>query len=252
MATRTLAFANQKGGVGKTTTCVSVAACAGAMGRRVLVVDMDPQANTTDWLTTDAAASGVLEVLTEEATIADVAVATTATGVDLVAAGPGLIGAERTLGGQPGIDHILAKALRATDGYDLVMLDCPPTLGLLTISSLVAATEVVVPVTMSGLSLSGVAQLLATIEMVTARLNDGLRLGAVVPCDYVARENLSREVLAALHEQFPDKVTPTVRRSVRATEAPGHHQPLNIYAPTEGVTRDYQAVTEALLTQGDT
>lgn len=251
MTTRTLAIASQKGGVGKTTTCVSVAACAGAAGRRVLVVDVDPQANTSDWLTTAAAPVGVLEVLTGEATIADAAVATTATGVDLVAAGPGLIGAERALGGQPGIEAILAGALRAAGGYDLVMLDCPPTLGLLTVSALVAASEVVVPVTMSGLSLSGLAQLMATVDLVDTRLNPGLHLSAVVPCQYVANENLSREVLAVLVEQFGAKVTPTVRRSVRATEAPGHHQPLNVYAPTEGVTQDYQAVTDALLTEGE-
>lgn len=252
MSTRIMAVTNQKGGVAKTTTTVNVAACAAEMGRRVLVVDLDPQdANATRWMTTSAPALGVWQVLAEEASVRQAVVPSAIEGVDVLAASAAMSSVERLAGSQPGMEMVLGQALRKVRGYDLVLIDCPPALGLLTVSGLVAAREVVIPVTLDVLALAGVAQLLRSIEQTTQRLNPGLEVAAVVPCRVAPREIITREVLAALIEQFGAKVTPSVRRAAVATHSPGHHQALTTYAPTAGVTQDYRAVTAALLREGE-
>ena len=252
MTTMTMAFANQKGGVAKTTTVVNVAACMAESGRSVLVVDLDPQTSATSWLTTEPPTLSAWDVLAEEAGVAQAVVATVVEGVELLGADHKMFGVERAAGSQAGMETVLAAALRQVGGYDAVLIDCPPALGLLTVSALVAAQHVVIPVTMDTLGLGGVAQLVRSIEQVTTRLNPALSIAAIVPCLYQGQQVIDREVLAALVEEFGDKVTHTVRKAACAKEAPGNHQALTTYAPTHAVTADYRAVTAALISQGET
>ena len=252
MTTMTMAFANQKGGVAKTTTVVNVAACMAESGRKVLVVDLDPQTSATSWLSTQAPTLSAWDVLAEESGVAEAVVATVVEGVDLLGADEKMFGVERAAGSQPGMEMVLAGALREVGGYDVVLIDCPPALGLLTVSALVAAQHVVIPVTMDTLGLGGVAQLVRNIERVTTRLNPALSIAAIVPCLFQGQQVIDREVLAALVEEFGDKVTHPVRKAACAKESPGNHQALTTYAPTHGVTADYRAVTAALISQGET
>jgi chromosome partitioning protein len=154
------------------------------------------------------------------------------------------------LGGQPGAETVLAAAVATAADYDLVLLDCPPSPGILTVSALVAADEVLIPVTMGAMEPDGVANLLRTVELVTARLNPVLRITAVPPVKYDERQNLSRDVLTALTKRFGVAVLPPIRSSVRVGEAPSAQEPLTVYAPREKVTDDDRAVTRALLDQG--
>jgi len=252
VATRSIAVANQKGGVGKTTSTVSIAACAAETGRRVLVVDLDPQASASRWLGVDAEQGSVLDVLAGDATAREVLRPSTVERVDVIPASISLVSVERALGGQPGAEMVLSRALADITGdYDLVLLDCPPTLGLLAVSALVAAGEVLVPVGIGSMELDGVADLLRSVQLVADRLSPGLAVTAVLPCQYVPRQNLSRDVLEALTKRFgPDVVLPSVRSSVRMAEAPSAREPITTYAPRSPVAEDYRAATTALLKRG--
>lgn len=257
---RRIAFANQKGGVGKTTSAVNIAACAAEAGQRVVLVDLDPQASATRWLGADTDAGDLLDVLEGSATLADVLTTSVVEGLRVVPASIALTAAEKVLTGQPGaemvlrsaVDRMLGEDLERVGPVDVVLFDCPPTLGLLAVSALVAAGEVVVPVGIGSMELDGVADLLRTVELVAQRLNDGLHVSAVVPVAYQARQRLSQDVLASLSARFGDAVLPPVRQSVRVREAPSAREPLTTYAPTEPVTDDYRAVTTALLQRGTT
>ena len=251
MSTKILAITNQKGGVAKTTTAVNVAACAAETGRRVLVVDADPQASATSWLTEEPPQHTLWNVFEEVVDVAGAAVPSVVAGVDVLGAEHQMHMLERLAGKEVGMETMLAIALREVSGYDLVLIDCPGTLDLLTVMALVAAQQVVIPVVLDVLSLAGVDQLMTTIDQATRRLNPSLVVGAVVPVRYRPRQVLAREVLAELVEQFGDKVTAPVRESVRAQEAAGHRQTLTTYAPTAPVTDDYRAVTSALLKEGE-
>ena len=172
---RTWAVMNQKGGSGKTTTAVNLAAALGESGRRVLVVDLDPQANASSWLgvTPEPDERGLLAVLTEGRALVDLVRETIAPGVDLVPASSWLVGADRALAGEPGAETILRRSLDRlpADRWDVAFLDYPPGLGLLAVSALTAATDLLVPVEASTLALAGLASLLDTVARVQDRLN---------------------------------------------------------------------------------
>ena len=240
-----IAVANQKGGTAKTTTVVNLAATLGAKGERVLVVDLDPQANATGWLGCIDGGRALHDALSSGALIAPAVIATTAEGVDLVPGSAWLTSTERALAGEPGAEVILAKTLRAMPSrWAWVVIDTPPTLGLLGVSALAAADLVVIPVEPSPMALSGVARLLDTVDRVRDRLNPSLAIGAVVPSRVDTRTTIAREVVEALGDRFGDLVAPPIRETVRLREAAGHAKPINTYDPKGTGAADFAALVE--------
>jgi len=247
---RTLAVANQKGGSGKTTTAVNVAAALGEMGRRVLLIDLDPQASASGWLGVVEDGRGLLDVFTDNVPVVDLVRESETPGVDVVPATTWLTNTEKALAGEPGAETVFRGALRKLpkERWELLLVDCPPALGLLTVSALTAVQEVLVPVEASVMALAGLAQLMRTVEVVQERLNPDLVVTAVLACRVDARTNLSREVVERLRKRFGKLVLKTmVRENVRLAEAPSHGQPITQYDPRSHGAEDYRAVAVELL-----
>jgi chromosome partitioning protein len=245
---RTLAIANQKGGVGKTTTAVNLAACCAERGQRVLLVDLDAQASASDWLGVKEEGKGILEVFTDGAPLAPLVRETEVPGLAVVPASLWLASAERALAGQPGAEVLLRKAFRKLPNrWDMVVVDCPPTLGFLAVAALTACKEVFVPVEAKVMALKGLAQLTKTVDMVRDRLNEDLELSAILACR-VNRTRLAGEVVESLRKHFGKKVLHTViRENVRLAEAPSFVKPINLYAPESSGAEDYRAAARELL-----
>jgi chromosome partitioning protein len=239
---RRVAIANQKGGVGKTTTVVNMGAALAELGKRVLIIDLDPQANASTWLgSVDARA--LYEVFENGAPLEDAIRATDVKGLDLVPSSSWMTRAERNAATQAGAEMILRSAVDEMDPgtYDYMLMDCPPALGLLCYSALAACGEVLVPVQTRVMPLAGLVALTQTIDTVKLRLNRRLRLSAVLPCQVDNRTALSKEVVEALREKFGDVVMQNViRESVRVAEAPGHQLPVGLYAPDSSAADDYR------------
>lgn len=247
---RTFAFTNQKGGSCKTTSCVSVAAALGEKGKRVLVVDLDPQASASSWLGVKDGGRGLFEVFTDNGNLADLVVQTTAPGVELVPASTWLVGVDKALAGEPGAETILRRSLARLHAgrWDFVFVDCPPSLGVLAVSALAACREVFVPVEASTMALAGLAGLVQTVELVKERLNPDLAVSAVLVCRVDSRTNLSREVVEGLRKRFGRLVLETtIRESVRLREAPSFARPVTLYAPRSTGAEDYRAAAAELL-----
>jgi chromosome partitioning protein len=226
--------ANQKGGVGKTTTTVSVAAALAELGARVLLVDLDPQGNATTGVgrrVEDDPSS--YDVLVEGTSVEEVAVATDVPGLDLLPSSLDLAGAEVELVPAFSRELRLRRALdEVRDHYDVVFVDCPPSLGLLTVNALVAADEVLVPIQCEYYALEGLGQLMRTVELVGDNLNRELRLGGVVLTMFDARTNLSQQVVDEVRDYFGDRAYATViPRTVRLSEAPSFGQPITVFDP---------------------
>lgn len=232
---RALAVANQKGGVGKTTTVVNLAASLGELGQRVLAVDADAQGNCTTGLGVDkrSLSSTLYEVILDQAVASDVLVHTTCKGVDLLPANVDLAGAEIELVSAPSRERRLADVLRRMKGlYDLVLIDCPPSLGLLTLNALVAADGVLVPLQCEYYALEGLSQLVRTLRRVAASLNPGLEISGAFLTMFDARTNLSAQVMAEAKAFFKERLFHTViPRNVRIAEAPSHGMPIGAYDP---------------------
>lgn len=244
-----VAFVNQKGGVGKTTSTVNIAASLAARGDHVLVVDIDPQGNATSSLGID---KRDLDVTVYDALVGDVepadAVITNARErIDLLPATPTLAGAEVELVGQGRREHRLADTLRELrHGYDVVLIDSPPSLGLLTVNALTASTGVVIPVQCEYLALEGVSQVLSTIDLIRRSLNPGLELLGVLMTMYDGRTRLSAHVVDEVRRFFPDHLfAAVIPRSVRLAEAPSFGQVISEYDPSSrGATAYAEVATE--------
>ncbi len=253
---RTYAFANQKGGVGKTTTVVNLAASMADWGFRVLVVDIDPQSNATTSLGLDPRTieTSTYDVLIGAATAQAAIRQTWWAGLDLLPSAPALAGASVELNSLPDPQaraERLQTALRAVDGYDFVLIDLPPSLGVLTVNGLCAADGVVVPVQCEYLALEGLSQLMHTIDLVQRGLNPGLALRGVVLTMYDKRTTLGREVVAEVQKHFPDTVFRIlIPRSIRLSEAPSYGEPGVHYAPRSKGSVAYRVLAWELL-RGD-
>jgi chromosome partitioning protein len=248
---KVFALANQKGGVGKTTTAVNLAACLAEAGARTLVVDLDPQANATSGLGERANGTSTYDLL-DGAPLAEVAHETRFPNLDLVPSRPELAGAAVELARRDDGETFLPDALapaRAT--YDFVFVDCPPSLGPLTVNALAATDRVLVPVQCEYYALEGLAQLLHSVELVRTRLNPRLALAGMILTMVDGRTRLAADVAAEVRRHFGDLVfEAVVPRSVRLAEAPSHGVPVTVLDPTSAGADAYYRVASELVDRG--
>ncbi|MFO7777648.1 MAG: ParA family protein [Nitriliruptoraceae bacterium] len=240
----TVCIANQKGGVGKTTTAISLAAGLASFGARVLVIDLDPQGNASTGLgiRIEEGEPSTYGVLVDGDALTTAIRETEIPGLSLLPSSLDLAGAEVELVPAFSREHRLERALSgAAQEFDVILVDCPPSLGLLTINALVAADEVLVPIQCEYYALEGLSQLLRTVELVAENLNRRLRVGGVALTMFDARTNLSQQVVEEVRDYFGDLTyTTLIPRSVRLSEAPSFGQPITEYDPSSRGARAYQ------------
>jgi chromosome partitioning protein len=247
------AVVNQKGGVGKTTTAVNVAACIAEAGRKTLLVDVDPQANATVGLGIPRSQTpGLYEVLTGEATAAQALMDTAIPDLQVLPAGPGLAGANVELPRIEGFEQHLRECLAPVrDSFKYLLLDCPPSLGPLTVSALVAADRVIVPVQTEYFALEGLAGLLETLELVRRELNPRLTIAGMLLTMHDGRTRLGRDVERDVREHFPDLVFDTViPRNVRVGEAPSYGLPVTHHDPHSAGASAYFELAKEVAARG--
>lgn len=248
---RVIAIVNQKGGTAKTTTAVSLAVALAELQQRVVLVDLDPQGSATLWLG-HSPTTGLADVLSEGRGLDSILEVTKVDGLELVPASKTLTNADRVLSGEPGIQTALRNALTTLPPRDFILIDCQPSLGLLSVMALAAAPEALVPVGAGSMELEGLAELTRTVAKVRDRLNPSLKISAVLACRIDKRgSNLTRisvGVLESLRRHFPTELLETVIfESTRLKEAPSHHLPISQYDPDGQATRSYRAAAEEIL-----
>ena len=248
---RIFAVANQKGGVGKTTTAVNLSACFAEQGLKTLLIDLDPQANASVAVGLDVRrlSASLYDVLLREVDLADIVEPTTIKGLHVAPSSLDLAGAEIELVASFSRERKLAVALEGVmEDYQVVMVDCPPSLGLLTVNGLTVAHEVIVPIQTEYFALEGLAQLVRNIRMIQRSLNPRLELSKLILTMFDRRTNLSRDVAIEVRAHYGDKVCQTViPRTVRLSEAPSFGQPITLYDSTSRGADAFRALAKEVL-----
>ncbi len=251
---RSIALLNQKGGVGKTTTTANLGACLAMLRKKVLVIDMDPQANLSVHLGVDihSLKYSVYNIITGDCKPDEVILNTKIKGLDIIPANIDLSGAEIELVGVVGRETVLKEYLGNILGrYDYVLIDCPPSLGLLTLNVLTLVHEIFIPLQTEFFALQGVSKLLDTHEVVRKRLNKNLEITGIIFCMYTSRTRLCKEVIEKVREHFAkDQVFDTViRKNVKLSESPSHGKPIVSYAPSSHGSEDYMSLAKEVVQQ---
>ncbi len=248
---RVIAIANQKGGVGKTTTSINLSACLVEQGKHVLTIDMDPQGNTTSGLGVEknSLEKTVYELILEECTIEECRIQNVLEGLDLIPANVNLSGAEIELIGIEKKEFILRNAVESIrEEYDFIIIDCPPSLSMLTINAMTTADSILVPIQCEYYALEGLSQLIHTIQLIQKRLNPYLEIEGVVFTMYDARTNLSLEVVENVKGNLKQNVYKTIiPRNVRLAEAPSHGIPINLYEPKSTGAEAYRLLADEVI-----
>jgi chromosome partitioning protein len=246
---RTIVFVNQKGGVGKTTTVINLGAYLALQGKRTLLVDFDPQANLTSGVGGSAGKRGIYEVISGETTLGSVLFQTKIDKLFLAPSSIDLSGATVELVDKADRNGYLKRILsEVADDYDYILIDCPPSLGVLTLNGLVAADEVIIPLQCEYFALEGLSLILQTVSLVQKSMNSRLQIGGIVFTMYDSRTKLAQEVVQQVTEYFKDRVFKTiVPRNIRLSEAPSHGMPVCLYDPTCIGAKSYEALAKELI-----
>ena len=252
---KVIAVFNQKGGVGKTTTNVNLTASLGAMGKKILVLDLDPQGNTTSGYGIDKQSvdGTIYDVIIDGVDINETILNTEFENIDIVASDTDLAGCEIELTSRESREYILKNSIdKVRDNYDYIFIDCPPSLGMLTINSLTAVDSVLIPIQCEYYALEGLGQLLNTVNLVKKHLNKNFDIEGALLTMYDMRTNLSNQVVKEVNNYFGDKVYKTViPRNVKLSEAPSYGMPITVYDPRSKGARSYEKFVKEFLKKNE-
>ncbi len=252
---RIIAIANQKGGVGKTTTAINLSACLAEKGKKVLTIDVDPQGNTSSGLGVDknSLIHTIYQLIIGQSTIDECIISNVFDNLSLIPSNVNLAGAEIELIGSTEREYILKKKVEAIkDNYDFIIIDCPPSLNVLTVNAMTTADTVLVPIQCEYYALEGLTQLIHTINLVKKRLNPLLELEGVVFTMFDARTNLSLQVVESVKNNLNQTIYKTIiPRNVRLAESPSHGLPINIYDTKSAGAEGYRDLADEVIERGE-